>query len=249
MSLISYSAVSLDTIAIGMSLTIVYLVYDIAKAPLIEQPQSDGDFPLGFDLVEKYLITNSLSGLRLKSKGVIYVLSRLFGPLAYLNVPKYSFDSTLVYDNEGVTKLISSLIEESGGRDFKLQHRQGEILKNFLATGNEQRITVLIEGSPKTIYPYLFDNKPSGDAKNWTGLDIVVTKTGGTAGRVFIQKFRGVYVKTKKKMERNRDKITQSRAFQFIIIGERAYVQYLKQMIEMNSAKVLQTALDKEYEP
>jgi hypothetical protein len=249
-SLIAYSKPDSEVLEVSVILVVIYLVYDVAKAPLMEEPQSESKFPLGQDLVEKYTVTNSLSRLPLESKGFLYVASRLIGPIVYINFPRLSFDSVLVYENSELDQLIRKFAEKSNDREISLRYEAGESLDQFFVDQQGTKlITAMVEESPKKLFPYLVDPESLATGKGWTALAIVNAKSGIVAGHVWISKFKGVYLKTKIKLDRPRQDPKFIRAFQFIFIGERPDVQYIKNQIELNTAKVPPNVMDKEFEP
>ena len=204
-SLIAYSKPDSEVLGISVILVVVYLVYDVAKAPIMEEPQTGSKFPFGQDLVEKYTVTNSLTKLPMESKGILYVTSRLIGPIVYINFPRLSFDSILVYENSELDQLIRKFTEKSEDREISLRHESGESLDQFFVDQQGTKlITAMVEESPMKLFPYLVNPESLATGKGWIALAIVNAKSGIVAGHVWISKFKGVYLKTKIKLDRPR---------------------------------------------
>jgi hypothetical protein len=131
------------------------------------------------------------------------------------------------------------------------QEGGGQSISQFFVhvQGDAHSITELVEESPKKMFPHLRDADSLDGGRGWIALTILQADPERTAGHTFIQKFRGVCFKTAIKTERTRQRIQRERAFQFIIIGERPCVQYMKSVIEVNSIRVPLIISDKKYEP
>jgi hypothetical protein len=102
------------------------------------------------------------------------------------------------------------------------------------------------------VFPYLLDpNYPESDKpkKGWMSMQVVDTHTDRIVGRLFANRFRSVFVKTVFKQERARREEKMLGAYQFLLMGERGYMQYVKTQIEFNSAKVPPEVLRIEVEP
>ncbi len=265
LSLMLYSHVALEIAAAGLILVSVYLTYDAAKAPVTEEPKDGGGLPLGSDLLEKYTITNSLQRSPMRSRMLLYVAARLFGPVVDINLPRFSCEATLVYETQELIETIQGLVkldedkgagkaEDTGAKklqkmSLKPEGGQSTDLFFMYGRGDAFRLTAVVEESPKTVFPYLLDPDSRDDGKGWIALAILEAGANRTVGHVFIQKFAGVYVKTKLKQERHTAEPMRKRAFQFFLLGERPYVQYLKNAIEINAPRVPSYVMDKEYEP
>lgn len=242
-----------------ITLTIFLLIYayqDLAEANLsVKERREKEDIVLFIeDAMETYIIDNSLRKLPTKTLKIILikVFSRIIGPLTSLTPPKFHGDALLVYKNEDVI----SFIEESAKKEnsLRLKHEQGQPIEQFFAEdfGKPQNITVLIEKSPKHLFPYFFNQnhqKKEKEPGKWTILSII--EDNEVKGYMFIHMYKGAYVKSK---ITGRERISVKREFQkkdvllFILVGERKCVMYLKNQINIRSAKYPQNLMNIEIE-
>jgi len=235
---------------------LIYLYQDIAETDwLIEYQTKESETPFLKDIIEMYMVTNSLKSFPMKSltKALLRFASRIFGPLCYLAVPNIHSDMVIVYKNREVVSLIKELTKEH--HRLFLKHEEGQSIETFFTEGKCEKITVLRERSPKENFPYLFDPVYEYSIKNqkkWTVLSLVEQEKGGEKvhGYVFIHMFKGVYLKTKVKKKGRRllqQEAQPKEVLFFILVGERKYVHYLKAKIEVISTKYPLNFIDMEY--
>jgi hypothetical protein len=234
---------------------VIYLVYDVSKSSIIEEPESKADNPIGFDFFEKYAVVNSLRRFprRLRSRSLMYIGSRLIGPLIHIEVPKFMYDVVLVYDNPELVEALKKMIEKKAGVGLYLKPEAGDTVDQFFVENpSVDKITVLVEQSAMKVFPYLLDPKYSESEKpkrGWMALQVIDAHSGRVVGRLFAHRFRGVFVKTIIKKERMVREEQRRGAYQFTFMGERGYMQYVKTQLEINSAKVPPEILRMEAEP
>jgi hypothetical protein len=113
----------------------IYLVVDVSKGSLVEEPESKNDNPLATDFFEKYVVTNSVRRLprRLSSRSFMYVAGRLIGPLVQVNIPKSMYDILLVYHSNELVEVIKGMSQKREGSGLYLKQDAGDTVEQFLA--------------------------------------------------------------------------------------------------------------------
>ncbi|MBI2938377.1 MAG: hypothetical protein HYY22_09230 [Thaumarchaeota archaeon] len=247
-----YTQLGLQATLVLLPIVLIYHLYDLMSAHIIEEPKAEEKFPLGFDFFETYAMKNSLRRLPV-SGSVLYLLGRIIGPLVSVEVPKFTFDTLLVYETPELTSEIKNLSNEKRQNDKNnliLKHNAGESIEQlFTVSSRGHMLTALVEDSPKKLFPYLFGSEESTDQNGWTSLTVFDSNAKSVVGYIFIQKFKGVFVKRIVKTERVKSESRKTAAYQFIFIGERSSISYIKNLVEINAAKVPQSVLDIELQP
>ena len=230
-------------------LMLICIVYDIETSSLLEYNEEKDKIPLIKDVVSKYIVGNSTKYI---SPKVLLFLSRIAGPIGSPNVSKIKFEILLLYQNEDIDNYIKNLIiidkDKNRKNDFiTLEHKEG--LEDIFALYQKkpERISMLIERSPKDMFPYLLDpnysfedeNKKGfkGGFKYWTCFSIKENDQK-IAGYLFIHVFRGAFIKRKIKTSgKLSSKISERHVYLFILLGKKEVVEYLKNEMEILSPK------------
>lgn len=93
--ILNYLTIGMELVLPIMIILVVYLNQDIAETDLLKEYQTkETELPFLQDIVEMYMVNNSLKSFRIKSlsKAMLRFGSRIFGPLCYLTVPKLHSD-------------------------------------------------------------------------------------------------------------------------------------------------------------
>ncbi len=232
----------------------IYLVYDISSSSVIEVSRETSENILGVDVMEKFVVTNSLGKFpkRFRSKTALYILSRLIGPLFRIQKPDLANEVLLVYENPELVGNLKRMTQRTPGSSFYLQQEAGDSTNQFfVADPTDDKITVLVERSPKMVFPYLLDpgySQSDKPRKGWISYSVVDSTLERPVGKIFIHRFKAGIVNRKLGRTRFRS-ITQRRgALQFFLFGSGNYIRYLKTQIEINSARVPASAISGDVE-
>ena len=244
--ILNYLKIGMELVFPIMIILVVYLYQDIAETDLLKEYQTkEPEIPFLQDIVEMYMVNNSLKSIRIKSlsKAILRFGSRIFGPLCYLTVPKLHSDMLIVYKNPEIVSFIKDLAKKDD--KVYMKHEGGQSIDNFFTEGQCEKISMLHERSPKENFPYLFNPDYSyseKDQKRWIALSLneKESKKEKVLGYMFIHLFRGISIKRKIKAGKRRPiepEIKPKEALLFVLIGERNYMEYLKARLEVISTK------------
>lgn len=235
-------------------LLVIYIYQDLSKTNLFEEYQvkERPEALFAQNILQTYIVDNSLKSFPIKkmAKVILKFVALLIGPICNLEVPKVGIEMLLVYWNQEVQKLIKEMeIKEQEKLETKerrigLKQEQGiSVEELFNESKRGERISVMIENSPKEIFPYLLTSeykyKPEYN-KVWIALKIVEHEKAKEKiqGYMFIHKFRGLSKKTLIKSHgKIRFEYQGEPVLFFILIGRQEYIQYLKTRIEILSVK------------
>jgi len=227
-----YFAMGKELVIPIIIILIVYVYQDMAETNILKEYQTkETEIPFLQDIIETYLIHNSLKSFPTKSLTTVTLklASRTIGPLCYLSAQKLHSDVILVYNNPEIKSLLKGLTRED--RDIYLKHAAGQSMENFFTREECEKITVLQEKSPKENFPYLFDPNytySEKDKKKWIALSLNKKKRRkeSVLGYMFIHLFRGIFLKRIIKGHRKRrlvkEKVKPQEALLFILIGKRS---------------------------
>jgi hypothetical protein len=256
---IFYAQLSIPFAGMALVLTTLYLYYDIAKAPIFESPEAEQKNPFAFDAFESYTVTNSMSRIPFGSKNLVFLAGKFLGPLANINVPKFGFEAPLVYETPELVSEVRHLAECGEKSEVCLKHEAGLSMDQFFldeGVAKGERITVTLEKSPRALYPYLLDPNyvySDKETRRWMAFCISEKASNRVLGRIFMHKFRAVSIKRRLRRGSGGGRIDpdfQDRsAIQFVLIGDRGYIQYFKSRIEVLTTKVPPDLLNAEYDP
>jgi hypothetical protein len=251
---LSFLRPQIELVLVGVLLTTLYVFYETIKAPLMNPGKEEQKQPAPLDLFEAYTVTNSVPRLPFRSRSLLFIASKFFAPIVHVDVPKFTFDATLVYENTELSKELKHL---TNCEEVKvcLKHEEGRTLDALLDGQdiNLEQVTVLASRSPKEVFPYILDSDyvytPNED-RRWSGFSILDTVENKCVARVFLHKFRAISAKSRlsRNNERTIPEYTRTKAIQFILIGDRGYVQYFKTRIESLAARVPNEVLSVEYD-
>lgn len=237
---------SLDVLLFAILLTTLYIFYEIVKAPLLEQGDGERRESAPMDAFENYTITNSVKSLPFKSRSLLFIASKFLGPIVHIEIPQFSVEAPLVYENPELSREMIRLASCEGGQKVCFKDEEGLKLKEFFE-GNwdirTESITVVSYKSPKEVLPYIFDSKyeyTQREERVWSGFTILDTTQNRAIARGFVHKFRAVAARSR--VSKGGEKLTphyvNTKALQFFLVGDRSYVQYFKTKIESLSVKV-----------
>lgn len=237
---------------VGALFLMLYFYYDAGKSPLQQDDKQEKNTFLT-DLFQVYAVKNSLKKIKRKSEAGLYFVSRLLGPLANLQMPKFAFRTIMVYENPALDEFIENLLKSQDGLIGK--QSGGESIPNLL-TAKPEKITLLIERSQLENFPYLlnpdYKYPDKDDHRKWTAVTLFEegSEKEKVICRIFIHKHKAFFVK---RYVRNSHKAVEAKAdprdaFLFFIIGERSQVEYLLTKIELVSTKVPTEILNYEFE-
>ena len=224
-------------------LGVVYLVYDISRSSVVETPADAGSTALGFDLFERFVVTNSLARLpkRLRSEVPMYILGRLVGPLVILRKPDFGYEAPLVYESPELISLIKRLIERNTKVGLCLIQDKGDSASQFFVSDpTDEKITDLVEQSAKKVFPYLLDpsySEPDKPRKGWISFAVKDLNADQTVGRIFIHRFKVAVMRPSRKLRRPWS-VSRRGALQFLMFGKRGYIEYISTQIGLNSTRV-----------
>lgn len=242
-------------IHIATILVSIYLYQNMAKSDLFNEfIDSETKNPFLFDVFKVYSIDNSLKSISTNSslstsiiQPLMLILSIIIAPLTHITIPKFSFDTLIVYKNAELSNLIKTYASTADDNNqIYMEHEDGLSLYTFLTETKGENITVLNEKSPKDVFPYFLDSKykfTGNKQKKWIAFRLLRKnrKETKTTGYIFIHLFKGIQVKRKIRNKRAREsyrtETKPNQIFFFIFIGERSDIQYTKTNIELNSVK------------
>jgi len=247
--------INMNYIHIITILVSIYIYQNMAKSDLFnELMDSETKNPFLSDVFKTYFVDNSLKSISTKSslstsiiQPLILILSIIIAPLTHISIPKFSFDTLIVYKNAELSNLIKTYASTTNNdKHIYMEHEGGLSLNAFLTETNGENITVLNEKSPKDAFPYLLDSKYKfidSKQKKWIAFRLLRKNQNDTktTGYIFINLFKGIQVKKKLRINNNRKpyrtETKPNQIFFFIFIGERSDIQYTKTNIELNSVK------------
>lgn len=229
----------------------IFLLYDIAKSELIEEPEQEGSMTVVNDIMATYLVENSSRQLtndyRL-SKILFTLTTRLISPLIYFNFPKMTFKEMFVYRNP---KLIEFLKQLNQGRgDLQVRQTDGDSLANVLVTDKDcDKLSDIAEKENSIVFPYLLnpEYKFTDSHKKWTSLQVIrrhdnnrnkqttlqtKDEKAGIAneepvGQIYIHAFRIPRVRVDRGSGRPKEIEPQRDVLMLMMMGERSPILYL----------------------
>lgn len=242
-----------NLIIIAIVFVLIYLYQNIAKSDLINEfGDSENKSPFLFDVFQVYSVNNSLKSISINKffstsiiQPLMQILSIIIAPLTYLTIPKFSFDTSIVYKNATISDMIKAYTTNDNDQIY-LKREDGLNLETFFSEQNCENVSVLNEKSLKENFPYLLDPKyryTGNETKKWIAFRLLRKNQSEnrTTGYIFIHLFKGIQIKRKTRQKRFREPysmdVKPKQIFFFTFIGERSDVQYIKINIELNSAK------------
>jgi hypothetical protein len=211
----------------------IFLMYDIAKGELIEEPQEENNFTQVYDVMNTYMVENSSTKLSTDSKipkAVFSIITRVIGPLIYYTFPKFTFKSLFVYNNPQLREFIKQLSQ--GHRNIRLKQIDGCSLEDFFVKEDCSDETDDLEDKlPNDLFPYLFksDYKFSDkDKKRWIALQVLrkQSKDKEPVGQMFIHMFKTLEPRVEIPY-RIKPRMKERIVLMFMIMGERSTIQYI----------------------
>lgn len=250
----SFQIVRKELVIVGLIFVIIYLFQDIIKFTATgseDSKDSGGNASFLLDMMEMYIMNNSLKQIRGNTvllQSIVAVLSRILGPVVHLSFPKFTFDRILIYKNPEVVELIKKLnvanMVHKEHDNICLKYIDGCPEWKFFEPRYGEKLTNLIELSPKKIYPYLLDpnysyNKNEKRKRKWIVFNILkeCQKDNKIVGYAFLHEFKGAIAKRNYRKSRHNQYETKP-VFLFTFVGERNIIEYLKYQIEIISSKV-----------
>jgi hypothetical protein len=236
-----------STLIVAFSVvTVIYLMQDMAKPNLLEEPEKESRFSILYDAMNAYLVENPLQSVPVSSKVSKIGLAlgvRLLGPLTYVSFPKFAYRELIVFNNNDLRELLRRYY--LGHDNIRLNFADGQSLDNFFVTDtNYENVTVLSEKSPKEVFPYLLNPDYSyspDDRKKWTALSILKKQSGKevVVGHLFLHMFRGKYATTKPRLHTQDfdGKPKRKEIVLFTMLGDRSTVHYLETRISSITAR------------
>ncbi len=244
---LAYLEPTFEVMGFTIVLLTLYTFYEIVKAPLREEGDEEEQQKAPMDLFEAYTVTNSVQKLPLRSKSLLFLAGKFFAPIAHIDVPKFTMAAPLVYENPELSREMLRLTNQNEP-DLKvyLKDEDGLTLKSFFEGDYDvkaESITVMGSQSPKAVMPYILDSNykyESYERRVWSGFSIVDTTQSRAIARGFVHKFRAVAAQTKatKGGEKLTPNYVNMKAIQFVLVGDRSFVQYFKIKVESLAVKV-----------
>lgn len=225
----------------------IFLMYDVAKAELIEEPEKENNFTVVNDVMNTYLIENSsrkLSSSGKVPKMLFTLVTRVISPIIYYQFPKMTYKELFVYSNPKLIEFIKQLTKGHG--NLRLKQVDGYSVDGFLVSEDTDRLSDIVDKLPNETFPYLLnpDYKFSDSAKKkWIALQILKkqSKNKEAVGQIFIHMFR--IPKEPNKHDRIHNlKERKREVFMFMMMGERSSILYIHTKI---SAVSLQCPVNK----
>jgi len=227
----------------------IFLVQDISSASIVEvAKENDPNKTLAFDFADRFLISNTLAKLpkHLRSRRLFYVASRMIGPLFQMQTPNFAYEAPLVYESPSLVSIVKELTNMEAKTNMFLEYGEGEKIDQFFVFDNrDDRISTLMNKSPREVFPYLFDPNYEDSEKShkrWISF-VVSVRTGNVnrkVGRIFIHRFNVVSFPSQGRIKRRFNVVVPKKraALQFIMMGDRPFIEYVKKKIELNSIPV-----------
>ena len=226
----------------------IFLMYDVAKTDLIEEPEKENNFTIVYDVMNTYLIENSSRKLSSNSavpKMLFTLVTRIISPLIYYSFPKMSYKELFVYNNPKLREFIKQLNQGHG--NLRLKQSEGYSVDGFLVSEDCDRLSDIVEKMPNEVFPYLLnpDYKFSDTVKKkWIALQVLKkqSKSKEPVGQMFIHMFRIPRVVNKRNRGKQKEIEREREVFMFTMMGERSSIQYIYTKI---SAIALQCPVNK----
>ena len=226
----------------------IFLMYDVAKTDLIEEPEKENNFTIVYDVMNTYLIENSSRKLSSNSavpKMLFTLVTRIISPLIYYSFPKMSYKELFVYNNPKLREFIKQLNQGHG--NLRLKQSEGYSVDGFLVSEDCDRLSDIVEKMPNEVFPYLLnpDYKFSDTVKKkWIALQVLKkqSKSKEPVGQMFIHMFRIPRVVNKRNRGKQKEIEREREVFMFTMMGERGSIQYIYTKI---SAIALQCPVNK----
>jgi len=155
------------------------------------------------------------------------------------------------------------------GHSFYIQRESGSSAVDFFSESHESSsLSDILEQGPSKVFSYLLDPEDKNDVSTsspsqkelaWISFKVLRSQDNSGLGFVVVHRFKNVFLmhrlKQRKISENKKDWVeinlrTDTRpAFQFIFIGERDILQYIKTQVDLNAGKVSPSALEIGLEP
>ncbi len=161
----------------------IFLLYDVAKAELIEEPKEENNnLTLANDVMSKYLVENSQGSSNSNVSQMLFTfVTRVISPLIYFSFPKMTYKETFVYSNPKLREYIKQISRGDG--DLQLKRTDGFSLDALLVTDeNCDKLSDIAEKQHSIVFPYLlnpdykfsdYSNKKETPIKKWTALQVI----------------------------------------------------------------------------
>jgi hypothetical protein len=243
------SIVTIDKVVLFafIIITSIYIVQDAVKANLLEEPESENKSPLSYDVMDTYLLKNSIELKNRNSRVALSFIAPIFGPLIFFSFPKTSFKQLTILYNDQIRDLLRKY--QKGEENFFFRHEDGHELEDlFVFDNNIENINIFSSRGQKDILPYLFDPNyvyPSKDKsqenKMWAAFSIIrkSQEKENVLGHIFIHSFKGIELTTKIQPHTSDydGKPKRKEILLIMILGQRSIVNYLETKITLISAK------------
>lgn len=229
----------------------MFLIYDVAKTELIEEPEKDNNLTMVNDVMNAYLVENSTrrwSSNEKVSKMALALVSRVISPIMYYDFPKMTYKEIFVYRNPKLCEFIKQLCQGHG--NLRLKQTDGFSVEVLLVTDRDcDKLSDIVEKEHSTVFPYLLDPEYKfldSSHKKWTSLQVIKkptnkestersevseSKTQSTpeepVGQIFVHAFRIPRVIVDHGRGKPKEKEPQRDVLMFMMMGERSSIQYI----------------------
>jgi hypothetical protein len=226
----------------------IFLLYDVAKGELIEEPEKDNNFTVVNDVMNTYLIENSsrkMSSSGKVPKMAFTFVTRVISPIIYYDFPKVTYKELFVYSNPRLRDFIKQLTKGHG--NLRLKQVDGYSVDAFLVTEDSDNLSDLVDKLPDETFPYLLnpDYKFSDKVKKkWIALQVLKkqSKEKEPVGEIFIHIFRIPKEQPDRHNRLVKFKERKREVYMFLMMGERSPIQYIYTKV---SAMSLQCQVNK----
>lgn len=246
----------LFSIEIPLILTMVifsclYIYQDICSDNYEIKKSNNANGKLTRGIIDQYFIQNSLDSLKIHNRAapLLYIFSRLIGPVTYLKLPKFTFEESVIYKNNAVKNKILSYTDENSSIEFIRQ--EGMDLDSFIDFTEGSLFYEIIDNSLIESFPYLFN--PEFDPNYAKGkIDYILFeivqngKSKKNFGYISFHQYSGLKPITKE-IKPNKSKIRRDKKFfrkhelqpiyLIMYFGDEDVIPYIKHEFEMISTK------------
>ena len=228
---------------------VLYIYRDITN-PSFFKDEAVQSSPFIADLIETYMVKNSLDTLPLNKNLMeifAYLVAKLFSPLIYVNMPKFSFKTILVHHSGELKDLFDKYIQAGEKQDSEsrlcLKYLNSNPSVDVVLDGavkGKEKISILIEQSPKENLPYLLETDMKSTAfknRTWAAFTIRDNKHNRDIGCLFVEAFKGGHAKATMRKGKIENFLTSKVVYLITMIGERQEVEYLLSRIDIATSK------------
>jgi hypothetical protein len=129
-------ALNTEMAAVSIVITSIFVYYDLMKSPLqIGKFEDDKPDSTTFDIMEKYLLSNSNKAVPTASPTLLRFIGRVLGPVLELHIPKLTYSMIMVYSNKELRNKLLACCNSDGDDGIILKRIEGESMSYRIRGG------------------------------------------------------------------------------------------------------------------